>query len=72
MYGKFQTNQYTQSNGDSSYSEEISWLAIALTEDEAEMLLAEPIFWTPACCAPYTVHHPCQWCFCCCCDARVV
>lgn len=72
MLAKFQTNQHTQSTGNSSYSEEISWLAVALTPVEAEALRDEPIFWSPGCCTPTIEPHDCQCCFCCCCSPRVV
>ena len=72
MLAKFQTNQHTQSTGNSSYSEEISWLAVALTPVEAEALRDEPIFWSPGCCTPNIEPHDCQCCFCCCCSPRVV
>jgi hypothetical protein len=77
MFAKFQTNHisfsYTSGNGASTtYSEDISWLAIALTEEESEILRQEVSFWEPACCSEEIEPHWCQWCFCCCCQRRIV
>jgi hypothetical protein len=67
LFGKFQTVQVYSDK----YHEEQSWLAIALTADDAEQLRAEPVFWRPACCGTNRlVRDTCQPKFCCCCCCR--
>ncbi len=68
MYAKFQTNGVHSRY----YNEEISWLAVAMTEEEAETLRNESVHWSPACCAPKIVPSPCACCCCCCFVRRVV
>jgi hypothetical protein len=70
LFAKFQTNAVHSKD----YHEEISWLAVALSEEEAQALRAEPIFWTPACCADRIKPDPCacRAVTCCCCVQRVV
>lgn len=74
MYAKFQTNYiYIHYGEGSSYTEEISWLAIAMTPAEVERLKKEPTFWSPACCNDNEmVPNGCEWCFCCCFSRRIV
>lgn len=73
MFAKLQTNSYHEDTGPTSdYDEEISWLAVAMTPVEAAALAAEPVFWTPGWCTPAMTRHPCQGCFCCCGQRRVV
>jgi len=69
MYAKFQTNAYHTKD----YHEEISWLAIALNEDESRKLENEPIFWGPGCCNDKIVPSCCpDSCATCCCVPRVL
>ena len=69
LFAKFQTNAVHSKN----YNEEISWLAVALTEEEAESLRHEPTFWRPECCGPGILPDRCgESCACCCCARRVV
>lgn len=78
MFAKFQTCEvYIDNPGDNTggQSEEISWLAVALTPEEVQRLKEEPIFWWPGCCNEGVLtKHPCGcwFCFCCCCVMRTV
>jgi hypothetical protein len=79
MFAKFQTSEvYVDNNGGKDgggYSEELSWLAIAVNPEEVQRLKDEPVFWTPDCCdTSVLVKHPCGcWiCFCCCFSKRIV
>jgi hypothetical protein len=68
MYAKFQT---VQVNSD-KYHEEQSWLAVALSADDAEILKQEAVFWKPACCdSRHIVKDTCQ-CKSCCGVERIV
>ena len=64
---KFQT--CSVHHGDSF--EEISWLAVALTKPEAELLRLESAFWTPECCGSRIVPDACGRLACCCGVPRV-
>lgn len=63
MFAKFQTNEiYVDYGGPASYYENITWLAIALTEEESEILRQESAFWSPACCGNQIVASDCCTC----------
>jgi hypothetical protein len=69
MFAKFQTAAIHTKD----YHEEISWLAVSLTDEDAALLAAEPIFWSPACCKPEIAPDACaDSCACCCGVKRVV
>lgn len=70
MLAKFQT----ASVHIDKYHEEISWLAVALTPDEAEILSREPVFWSPGCCDSLIRPDSCACAAAtsCCCVPRVV
>jgi hypothetical protein len=62
MFAKFQTNSVHSDK----YHESISWLAVALTEEESAILREEVIFWSPGCC-DQTIRPACCACACCTC-----
>lgn len=68
MYAKFQTSQITADK----HHEEISWLAIAMSETEIEALQREPVFWRPMCCEPNIAPDRCACCLSTCCCRSVV
>ncbi|KAI9003920.1 hypothetical protein DFJ74DRAFT_713435 [Hyaloraphidium curvatum] len=66
-YAKLQTNNETiQTGPNQTYSESVSWMAIALTPQESEALRQEPIFWTPQCCSDRMEADCCMSGACCC------
>lgn len=74
LYAKFQTVTLVRSNGDGNvHEEEYSWLAVALSAQEAAALQAEPVFWRPVgCCNPKIGPDKCPGAKCCCCEPRCV
>ena len=62
FYAKFQTNEIHTKD----YHETISWLAIAMTAEEAMILREEPVLWMPKCCSTQIVPGCCPkiccWC----------
>eukprot|EP01116_Phalansterium_solitarium_P024915 TRINITY_DN9275_c0_g1_i1.p1 TRINITY_DN9275_c0_g1~~TRINITY_DN9275_c0_g1_i1.p1 ORF type:complete len:207 (+),score=54.50 TRINITY_DN9275_c0_g1_i1:108-728(+) len=68
LFSKFQTNAVHSQH----YNEEISWLAVALSPEEADQLMNEPVMWTPGCCEPRIRPDHVSSAACCCCAARVV
>ena len=64
-YGLYATTQTAMYDAD-QYHEEISWLAIALTREEAEVLRSEPHIWATPCCGDEIKPHwsCCQSCLC--------
>ena len=64
MYAKVQTVEetvsYNDGTQDRSHTESLSWLAIALTDEEAHALQLEPVVWTPKCCSNRTEKAWCQ------------
>lgn len=64
MLAKFQTNRIDKL--------EFSWLAIALTDAEVELLRREPVMWRPECCGTGITPNECECCCCCCGTRRVV
>ena len=62
LFAKFQTNEIHAKD----YHETISWLAIAMTAEEAMILRGEPVLWMPKCCSteimPNCCPNVCCWC----------